>query len=72
MSGPKYPSIRMMVSRSSPQGNAFYLLGKVKHALLEHEASESEVAEFLDEATNNDYDHLLEVIGEWIDFVHVE
>lgn len=47
-------------------GNAFYILGKVKHALKQaglHEQAEK----YMEEATAGDYNHLLQVTMEYVD-----
>ena len=49
-------------------GNAFFILGTVRKALLK-KGMEEEAKEFMEKATSGDYDNLLRVV---MDFVDVE
>ena len=49
-------------------GNAFFILGTVRKALLK-EGMVKEAKEFVEKATSGDYDNLLRVV---MDFVDVE
>lgn len=49
-------------------GNAFFILGTVRKALLK-EGMKEEAKEFMEKATSGDYDNLLRVV---MDYVHVE
>ena len=47
-------------------GNAFAILGKVAKALRRGGVSENIIEAFRNEATDGDYDHLLQVVMEWV------
>ena len=61
---PKYPNIT--ISLTGREGNAFYILGKVRTALIQAGASEEEREAFHKQATSGDYDHLLSTVTEWV------
>lgn len=71
MATPKYDVI---VTLSGNDGNAFYILGRVKSALREHfmllgmnrEARTNELELFMEEATEGDYDQLLQTCMRWV------
>jgi len=60
----KYPEIEIQLVGTD--GNAFALLGTVKKALKNGGVSEGEIDEFLNEATSDDYTHLLKTCMEWV------
>jgi len=47
-------------------GNAFFILGTVRKALLK-EGMEKEAKEFMEKATSGDYDNLLRVVMDYVD-----
>jgi hypothetical protein len=47
-------------------GNAFFILGTVRKALLK-EGKKQETQEFMEKATSGDYDNLLRVVMEYVD-----
>jgi len=47
-------------------GNAFAIIGRVSKALRRGGVSESIIEAFRNEATAGDYDHLLQVVTEWV------
>ena len=59
---PRHPEIE--VTLIGEEGNAFSILGRVQRALREGGVPDSEVREFLDEASSGDYDHLLATVIE--------
>lgn len=61
-----HPEIIIEVDLSGPQGNAFYLLGKVTSELKSAGVSKEEQDNFNDDATSDDYDHLLKVVSQWV------
>jgi len=61
----KYPEIEVQLT--GEDGNAFYILGKVKKALERNGVSKEEVEEFLTEAKSGDYDNLLQTCMKWVD-----
>jgi len=50
-------------------GNAFFILGKVRKALMKAGATEEEIEEFTRDATSGDYNHLLRTAMEWVDVI---
>lgn len=61
---PKYPDIQ--VELIGQDGNAFFILGSVKKALLKNGVDKSEVDQYLEEAMSGDYDHLLSTTMQWV------
>lgn len=47
-------------------GNAFFILGTVRKALLKN-GMEQEAKEFMEKATAGDYDNLLKVVMDYVD-----
>ena len=63
MEEPRYPEVT--VKLIGEDGNAFALLGAVTGALKRHGYAD-QVQPFLDEATDGDYDHLLQTCMAWV------
>ena len=61
------PRFNTTVKLIGNDGNAFAILGSVQRALRKAGATPAEVAEFMDEATKGDYDHLLGTVMKWVD-----
>lgn len=57
---PKYPKI--FVQLTGQNGNAFAILGIVNKALQRGGVSKEDRDAFMAEATNGDYDHLLQTV----------
>ena len=62
---PKYPEI--IVKLSGRDGNTFAVLGHCRSAAEEAGLSEDEIANFMEDATAGDYDHLLKTAMRWFD-----
>ena len=60
----QYPEIQVRLSGTD--GNAFAILGKVQKAMKEADVPAAKVKEFMDEATEGDYDHLLQTAMKWV------
>lgn len=60
----KYPEIN--VELVGFDGNAFVILGRVKQALEKGGISKEEIDEFTEEATQGDYDELLQCCMRWV------
>lgn len=61
----KYPNIT--VELTDNDGNAFAILGLVRRAMLQAGVPQSEIAEFMGEATSSgDYDQLLQTCLRWV------
>lgn len=62
---PKYPEIEVQLT--GDDGNAFYVVGKVRKALLRGGVEKEEVELFVNEATSGGYDHLLATCSRWVE-----
>ena len=62
---PKYSEVT--VTLIGYDGNAFIVLGRCRKAAREAGLSEDEIATFMTEATEGDYDHLLQTAMRWFD-----
>lgn len=60
----KYPEVN--VKLVGEDGNAFSILGRVKHAMKQAGVSADECGKFMDDATSGDYNHLLWTVMEWV------
>lgn len=61
---PKYPDIE--VTLVGEDGNAFFILGRVRSALKRNGVPVQEVDEFYKQATSGDYDNLLRTCMDWV------
>ena len=61
----KHPEIT--VQFVGKNGNAFYILGLCKSAMERNHLPQSEIDQFMSEATSGDYNHLLATIMAWFD-----
>lgn len=60
---PKYPKITVQLT--GQDGNAFMVLGLCQRAAKEAGLSKQEIGLFLQEATSEDHDHLLQTAMRW-------
>jgi len=60
----KYPYIDVQLS--GEDGNTFAILGRVQNALKSEGVPKTEIDGFFAEATNSDYDHLLQTCMKWV------
>jgi hypothetical protein len=63
MSDVKYPDITVKII--GVNGNAFNILGICTTAMRKHRLPQSEIDNFMSEATHGDYNHLLCVVMNW-------
>jgi hypothetical protein len=64
MTDTKFPNVTVkLVGRD---GNAFMILGLAKNALKKGGATTEQVSQFMAEAMNGDYDHLLQTVMAWM------
>lgn len=61
---PKYPEVSVQLS--GKDGNAFAVMGAVQKALRRAGVSKEEINKYQAEATEGDYDHLLQVTMKWV------
>ena len=62
---PKYPDIT--VTLTGEDGNAMFILGRVRKAMKQHDVPKTEIDQFTQEATSGDYEHLLITVMKWVD-----
>ena len=62
---PLYPHIE--VKLVGEDGNAFFIIGKVRKALRREGVAEKEVEAFAEEAMSGDYDELIRTAMRWVD-----
>lgn len=60
------PKTNIKVKLIGEDGNAFFILGKVREALIKNGRKDL-VEEFLKEAQYGDYDHLLATVMEYVE-----
>lgn len=68
---PKY-NVPLKIDLSGPDGNAFVILGRVRSILRQIGASDEEVQAYRTQATSGDYQNLLAVTAEWVDFKPID
>ncbi len=61
---PKYPDV--YVQLSGEDGNAFFIIGRVRKALRQAGVSNAEIDAFGDEAMSGDYDNVLRTVMRWV------
>lgn len=62
---PKFPEV--VVPRSLMFDNAFMVLGTVQRELKAAGATPEQLAQFMDEATSGDNDHLVGTVEDWVE-----
>ena len=65
---PRYPAARVHVDLSSPDGNAFAIVGLVVNAIRAQGAAPSEVLEFRKAAISGTYRDVLDTCRAWCNF----
>ncbi len=65
MSEVKYPHIKVQLTGGD--GNAFFIISKVRVALKKHKVDSEEIKKFLAEATSGDYNTVLATCMKWVD-----
>ncbi len=61
---PKYPNVEVQLS--GEDGNAFFIIGRVRQALRKNGLRDSELEEFSSEAMAGDYDHVIQTAMRWV------
>ena len=62
---PLYPDIQVVLV--GEDGNAFFIIGKVRQTLRQNGVDETEVEAFTEEATSGDYDMVLRTVMRWVE-----
>ena len=63
----KAPDVKPVVKLIGGDGNAFAIMGKVHQALRRAGADEEYIDQYTSEATEGDYDHLLQVTLKYVE-----
>lgn len=61
------PKYQIEVPLVGEDGNAFAIMARVRRSLKEAGATPEELAQYFEESTSGDYDHLLRVASEWVE-----
>lgn len=61
---PRFPHVTVQLS--GEDGNAFFIIGRVRMALREGGATKEELDAFMNQATFADYDTVLQTVFEWV------
>lgn len=68
MATPKYPNIKIqLIGEDSNDGNAFSIIGRVCHVLRRGHVANSEIQEFVEEATSGNYENVLTTAARWVE-----
>ena len=63
----KQTGVKVSLDLDGEEGNAFFILAKVRHALMMAGYSSEFREAFTNEATSNDYNHLLETVSKVVE-----
>ena len=63
------PKIKPTVELTGTDGNAFFILGRVKKALLKAGADKEYASKYMEEAMAGDYDNLLAVTMDYVEVI---
>lgn len=66
MAQPKFPAVQVQLT--GQDGNAFFIVGRVRTA-LEQAGHREEAETFFDEALSGDYDHVLQTCMAYVDVI---
>ena len=65
---PPIYNITVRVRLKGPDGNAYFILGRIGREMKRGGVPAKQVDAFMSEATSSDYEHLLATCRKWIDF----
>lgn len=65
MAEAKYPNIHVQLT--GEDGNAFFIIGKMRRALMKNNIPKEEIDKFMKEAQSGDYNDLLNTCANWVD-----
>ena len=60
----KYPDINVQLS--GEDGNALFIIGRVRKAMRRAQVPNDEIKRFSQECRSGDYDHLLQTCMKWV------
>ena len=61
---PKYPDVTVQLT--GEDGNAMFIISRVRRALMRAKVPDAQIKEFSKEATQGDYDHVLQTCMDWV------
>ena len=61
----KYPDVTVQLT--GEDGNAFFIIGRIRQALRRHGVPQEEIEEFCEEAMSGDYNHVLNTAMRWVE-----
>jgi len=64
MSETKYPDIEVQLS--GEDGNAFFIMGRIRRALRQNGVSNDEIEQYTEESKSGDYDNVLQTAMKWV------
>ena len=59
---PRYPHITVPMEQPVERDNAMAILARTRRAMLDAGVPREEIADFVDEATSDDYDHVIDTV----------
>ena len=65
---PKFDTYLVEIDLSGPDGNAMFILARAVNALQDAGATPEQIREYRDLATSGDYNNLLIVTHDWVQF----
>lgn len=65
MSAVKYPEVEVQLT--GEDGNAFFIISRVRQALRRHGVPDEEIEAFSEEAMSGDYDHVLQTVMKMVE-----
>jgi hypothetical protein len=64
MADVKYPHITVQLT--GEDGNAFFIISRVRVALKKNKVPQPEITAFMNEAMSGDYQHVLSTVQKWV------
>lgn len=64
MTTPIYPDVEVQLT--GEDGNAFFIMGRVRKALRDAGATDEEIQRYTDESQSGDYDNVLRTAMRWV------
>lgn len=61
----KYPDVTVQLT--GEDGNAFFIIGRIRQALRRHGVPQEEIEAFCEEAMSGDYNHVLNTAMRWVE-----
>ena len=61
---PLFPEVTVQLINQD--GNAFHIIGRTRQALRRHGANDTQIEEYTKQATEGDYDNVLQTTMRWV------